>query len=242
MCELVDWLTFPTPTYTQEGNKIKHKNHVSMFKKLIIIEEELKESTKKKVLLRERKRHLARRVASARFADQSPDWGVPHPVLDRGGWYPIQSCLWGYPIQSWRGGIPSSPGQGSTPSSLGWGGEGTTSSLGWGGTPSSLGRGWGMGYPSSPGMGYPPSRPGMGYTPQSRTGMRYPPLISRMGPPLQTWNGLPLHLDLGWGTPPPRKCEQTKNISFPHPSDAGGKKWYVIIFLDSRSVLLRCHY
>ena len=30
MCELVDWLTFPTPAYTQEGNKIKHKNQVNM--------------------------------------------------------------------------------------------------------------------------------------------------------------------------------------------------------------------
>ena len=35
-------------------------------------------------------------------------------------------------------------------------------------------------------------------------------------------------LDRGWGgmdvgTPPPHRCEHTKNITFPHPSDAGGK-------------------
>ena len=46
----------------------------------------------KKVLLRERKRHTARRVASARYADLSPDGG--------------------YPIQSWTGGTPSSLGGG----------------------------------------------------------------------------------------------------------------------------------
>ena len=66
----------------------------------------------KKVLLRERKKHTARRVASARYA-----------ALSNGG----------YPIQSWlgEGGTPFSPGKGGTPSSpgryplpppdLGWG-------------------------------------------------------------------------------------------------------------------------
>ena len=55
------------------------------------------------VLLLERKRHTARRVASARYAALSPNGGggVPHPVLDRGG-YPIQSLI--------RGGTLSSPG------------------------------------------------------------------------------------------------------------------------------------
>ena len=48
-----------------------------------------------KVLLRERKRHTGRRVASGCYADLSPDGGgVPHPVLDSGG-CPIQS-LWGW--------------------------------------------------------------------------------------------------------------------------------------------------
>ena len=35
----------------------------------------------KKVLLRERKRHTARHVASARYAAVSNGWGVPHPDL-----------------------------------------------------------------------------------------------------------------------------------------------------------------
>ena len=42
----------------------------------------------KKVLLCERKRHTARRVASARYAALTPDWGgggVPHLFLGRGG-------------------------------------------------------------------------------------------------------------------------------------------------------------
>ena len=44
----------------------------------------------KKVLLRERKRHTVRCIASARYADLSPQGGgaVPHPVLD-GGVTPI---------------------------------------------------------------------------------------------------------------------------------------------------------
>ena len=94
----------------------------------------------KKVLLRERKRYTARRVASARYAALSNGGGggegLPHPLLDRG--YPIQSWLGGgeYPIQSWL--------------------EGVT----------------------------PLSRPGMGY------------------PPIQTWDGVPLCPDLGWGTLP----------------------------------------
>ena len=54
-------------------------------------------NTNKKVLLRERKRHTVRRVASARYAALSPDggWGVPRPVLDWGG---------GKYIYSWMGG------------------------------------------------------------------------------------------------------------------------------------------
>ena len=82
----------------------------------------------KKVLLRERKRHTARRVASARYADLSPDGGgggryriqslmggggVPHPVLDKGctpsspGWGDTPHLVLdaGYPIQS-QWGVP----------------------------------------------------------------------------------------------------------------------------------------
>ena len=63
-------------------------------------------TTDKKVLLRERKRHTARRVASARYAALSPDerggcvyisspglGGVPHPVI----FFP-SSPGWGYPL------------------------------------------------------------------------------------------------------------------------------------------------
>ena len=89
----------------------------------------------KKVLLRERKRHTARRVASARYAVLSnggypiQSWvgGVPHPVLaggtpsSPGGWgYPIQSWPGGYPIQSWPGRYPiqSWPGGGVHPHTI----------------------------------------------------------------------------------------------------------------------------
>ena len=75
--------------------------------------------------------------------------------------------------------------------------------------------------------GYPLSRHGMG-SPPSGPGMRYPPVQTWHGvpPPLNShlgW-GTPPHPDLGQGTPPPppRKCEQTENITFPHPSDARG--------------------
>ena len=56
----------------------------------------------------------------------------------------------------------------------------------------------------------------MGVAPCPDLGWGSPPLISRMG--------YPPHPDLGWGSPsPPGKCEQTENITFPPPSDAGGK-------------------
>ena len=124
----------------------------------------------------------------------------------RSGDYPIQSWMWGvgatqfslgggYPIQSWMGAYPN------------WGVPhpvltGVPLSWSWMGTPPPISR---MGYPlSRPRMGYPPSRPGMGYT-----------------PPTPGW-GTPCP-DLGWGTPP-HMCGQTENITFPHPSDAGGNK------------------
>ena len=71
----------------------------------------------KKVLLRERKRHTARRAASACYAALSR--GVPHP---RVGGVPQARSWWGYPI----------PGQGGTPSQ---GGGGTQSCLDGGGIP-----------------------------------------------------------------------------------------------------------
>ena len=102
----------------------------------------------KKVLLRERKRHTARRIASARYV---------------GGVYLIQSW-WGYPrypptIQTWPGWIPlvpSRPGMGYPPTIKTWDR-----------VPSP---------PSRPGIGYPPQHPDLGWgTPNHRPGMGYSP-------------------------------------------------------------------
>ena len=149
----------------------------------------------KKVLLPERKRHTAHRVASARFADQSSDvgWGeVPNPVFD--------------------GGTPSSLGHGGTLSNLGWGVphlvlDGGYPVQSWMGVP------WVP--PLGPGKGYPPPGPGMGVTPINW--MWYPP-VNWMGTPLPGpgmgypdqldgephqsagWSTSPPHLDLGWDT------------------------------------------
>ena len=140
----------------------------------------------KKVLLRERKRHTARRVASARYVDLSPDRGVPYPA-DGGGGYPSSPglgvphpVLGGTPFQVWTGGTPHPD--------LGW--RYPPSPLQQDGVPPS--QVWDGGTPDL-------SRPGMGSVP--------PPPIERMG-----------------YSPPSPKCEQTENITFPLPSDAGGKK------------------
>ena len=158
----------------------------------------------KKVLLRKRKRHTACRIVSARCADQSPDWGgegVPHPVLDRGRVpHPVLDGGEGlpHPILDVGWVTPSSPGQGGTPI-----------------------KSWPGGYPVIL-DGVPPiSRMGsplldLGGHPSSRPRMEYPP-VSRMGYPLSGPG-------MGYPTPPPGKCEQTENITFPYPSDAGGNK------------------
>ena len=76
----------------------------------------------------------------------------------------------------------------------------------------------GMGYPlSGPGMGYPPSGPGMGYSPHLDLGW---------GTSVWTGMGYPPHPDVRWGTP--RKYEQTETITFPHPSDADGKYYFML--------------
>ena len=170
----------------------------------------------KKVLLRERKRHTARRVASTCYA------ALSNPDLVGG--YPIQTWLgvsWVPPtIQTWlgRGGTPSRPGWGypryPQPSRPGWAG-GYPIQTWLGGTPDFVG-----GTPDTP----PPSRPRLGVSqtwlgvpwvppfsdlvrgdtpgtphhpdldgvPSSRPGMGYPP-------PPQPEMGYPL--DLGQGTP-----------------------------------------
>ena len=119
---------------------------------------------KKKVLLRERKRHTARRVASTHYAVPvggtsplswdltwtvgyllpRPGWGrrVPHPRSGYGGrGTPFPGLDGGYPLP--RSGWRDTPflGQGTPPSRPGRG------------TPPPLGR---MGYPPVGGMGVPP--------------------------------------------------------------------------------------
>ena len=105
-----------------------------------------------KVLLRERKRHTARHVASARYAALS-NGGEGGGAPSRPGW---GGCTLGTP--------PSRPGMGVPP----------CPDLGWGTPPPSRP---GMGYPpplSRPGMGYPPypdlgrgTRPGVKPTKQN---------------------------------------------------------------------------
>ena len=113
----------------------------------------------KKVLLRERKRHTARRIASTRCAALSnPDLvgGVPGPMS--GG--DTQSQVWReYPDPGPGGYLV--PGLGGTQSQV----QGNNLSQVWGGTPGTPpDLGWGTPLPR-PGMGYPLPRPGMGYPP-----------------------------------------------------------------------------
>ena len=70
--------------------------------------------------MREDKRHTARRVACAHFADMgevtpsNPEQGVPHPVLDGGG-------TWGTPDPDLGWGIPHQQDGVSLHPNLGWG-------------------------------------------------------------------------------------------------------------------------
>ena len=58
-----------------------------------------RKSVHKKVLLRERKRHTARRIASARYADLSPDGGGGYPIQTWDGVPPPRLDLgWGTPL------------------------------------------------------------------------------------------------------------------------------------------------
>ena len=113
----------------------------------------------------------------------------------------LESAEWGTlpPAWTWDGVPPSQIWTGGVVPIQSWMGVAPISrmgypcpDLGWGTTHLDLG--WGT----------PLSRPGMGYH------------------PTWTWDGVPPSCpDLRWGTPSPRKCEQTENITFPHPSDAG---------------------
>ena len=133
------------------------------------------------------------------------------------GGYPIQNWMGEYHIQSWCG-VPHpflTEGWGYSIQSWveGYGNwVAPCPDLGWGIPRPDLG----MRYPSPDlrwsapphpdlRIGYPLSRPGMGY------------------PPSWPGNGVASPLSAGQGYPhPPRKYEQTENITFPHPSDAGG--------------------
>ena len=133
----------------------------------------------KKVLLRERKRHTARRVASTRYAALSnPDLvggnpsrpcqggtlGTPHHPDLVGGQVPHPDLVRGYP----RYHPPSRPGQGYprySPTIQTWDGVPPT----WDGVPPNLGQGT----PPDLRWGTPLPRPEMGY------------------PPTQTWDGVP---------------------------------------------------
>ena len=138
----------------------------------------------KKVFPRERKRHTARHVVSARYAALSPGGGGGREGnLSRlGQGYPIQDWKGGTPVswmeypQTWDGVPPPGPGMGYPPSA-GWG-----SPLS--GVPPHPPGPW-MGIPTplpAPGKGYPhqldgvipigwmvypspPPGPGMGYPP-----------------------------------------------------------------------------
>ena len=116
----------------------------------------------KKVLLRERKRHTARHVASTRCAALSnPDLvpgqggGIRSQVQGGVGGYPVPGPGWGGGCtcsQVW--GVPSPRSRGYPIPGLG---EGTPSRPVWGGT---------LGTPlPRPGMGYPLTGPEMGYPP-----------------------------------------------------------------------------
>ena len=140
----------------------------------------------KKVFLRERKRHTARRVASARYAALCNGGGgdgvLPgHGVPPR---HEVPPWTWGTP-KTWG----TSPRWG-TP--LRW--DTPYPDLRWGTLHLDLG--WGTPLPR-PGMGYPLPRPEMGYPPDLGRGTPHPDL--RWGTP---------YLNLGWGTPP-SKVEQT---------------------------------
>ena len=110
-------------------------------KRLHAFEKQIRSLLNKKVFLRERKRHIAHHVASARYAALSPDGGggVTRSRPEHGG-YPIQSCV------GWGGGVP--------PSSSGWGISLSTPGMGvpplvqtWEGVPPCPDLGMGYPYP-----------------------------------------------------------------------------------------------
>ena len=149
----------------------------------------------KKVLLRERKRHTARRVVSARYAG-----GVPHPVMVGGTPF---SHGGGYPIQSWWGGYPGYP----PPSRPGMGyPHHPDHHQTWDGVP-----------PHHSDLGWVPPTiqtwDGVPPTIQTWDGVTPPPSRSEMGypPTIHTWDGItpPPHPHIWDGVPPPESWTDT---------------------------------
>ena len=151
----------------------------------------------KKVLLRKRKRHTARRVASARYAVRSNGGGV-HRVL------PHHSDL-GYPHHPNPGyPAPSKPRVPPHHPDLARGVPGvnpTIQTWGYHHTPSRPGQGVPRVSPNHPDLGYPPHHPDPGLPSPSRP---------RVPPTIQTW-----------GTPPPPSRTEIpptiQDLVYPHP-------------------------
>ena len=168
----------------------------------------------KKVLLRERKRHTARHIASTCYAVLV---GIPPPpswdLTWMGGVPPSQVQAGGTPYQVQVGALPRSR----------WGGGTPFAGLDAGGTPSQV-QVRGVPLPRS-GQGVPPSQ--VQGVPLPRAGWGVPHPADR-GYPTWTWEGGTPHLDLrrgytplgSMGYPTPRKCGWTdtcENI----PSECG---------------------
>ena len=139
---------------------------------------------------------------------------------------PTWSARWGTPLSRPGTGYPPSP-------DLGWGyphhqqdevppgpdlGQGTPLIQIWDGVPPPI-QTWDE-VPPCPDLGWGTPCPDLGW---------FTPPHPDLG------RGTP-RLDLGWGTPPPPcgKCGQTENITFPHPSDAGGKDDILVISYNAR--------
>ena len=152
----------------------------------------------KKILLRERKRHTARRVLS-----------TPYVVLTG---YPPQP---GYPPAGYPPGrVPPHPGYppGRVPPQ-----------------PRYPQAGYPPPPPRVPPPGYPPRLDLAGYPPPAGPGRVPPPRLDLAGYPPVLPHGILGNVAKHYGIrvpPPPPRCEQTENITFPHPSDAGGNYTY----------------
>ena len=199
----------------------------------------------KKVLLRERKRHTVRRVASARYADLYPVpclGGYPFPC-PRG--YPVP-CLGGTPSHIWGGtpfhvwGVPH-PRSGGYPVPCPGvphprsGGYPVPCSEGYpipglggthprsGGTPSQVQGG------THPRLGGTPSQV-KGGTPLTRPVMGYP------APPSQTWDGVPPTIQTWMGYPPRNVNRQTpvKTVPSRHTTYVGGN--YVLTTFSCKQI------